>query len=210
MKCPLCKESSNELFHQFKNKDYYRCNICDLTFLPKDFHRSDFDEKDIYSRHENSPEDIRYRKFLSRLFTPLKKRLKAKSTGLDFGCGPGPTLSIMLEEVGHKMSIFDKFFAFDESVFNHKYDFITATEVFEHLRDPSFEITRIMSCLKPKGFLGVMTKLAHETEDFSTWHYKNDPTHIIFFSRQTFHWISQRFQVDYEVLREDVIIMRRK
>jgi len=52
---------------------------------------------------KNSPDDPRYRAFLSRLFIPLNERIAPESCGLDFGSGPGPTLSVMFEEQGHTM-----------------------------------------------------------------------------------------------------------
>jgi len=38
------------------------------------------------------------------------------------------------------------------------YDFITATEVFEHLRNPKKELELLMSLIKTKGWIGIMTK----------------------------------------------------
>ncbi|MGB2360319.1 MAG: methyltransferase, partial [Porticoccaceae bacterium] len=58
-------------------------------------------EKAIYDQHQNSPDDLQYRRFLSRLTEPLLERLGPCSRGLDFGCGPGPTLSVMMAEQGH-------------------------------------------------------------------------------------------------------------
>jgi len=44
--------------------------------------------------------DPRYRRFLARLAEPLIAHLPKGARGLDFGCGPGPTLSLMLREAG--------------------------------------------------------------------------------------------------------------
>ena len=81
-----------------------------------------------------------YRAFLNRLAKPLKERLSPNSLGLDFGAGPGPTLSLMLQEAGHEMSIYDPFFSKNPSAMNQVYDFITATEVVEHLHHPGREL----------------------------------------------------------------------
>ena len=67
-------------------------------FVPRSYHLSAADEKAQYDLHENDPNDPGYRAFLDRLAGPLDKRLAPHSHGLDFGCGPGPTLSVMLEE----------------------------------------------------------------------------------------------------------------
>ena len=61
---------------------------------------------------KTAPMIARYREFLSRLeHPPNVPKLPAAAEGLDFGSGPGPTLSVMLEEQGYRMSLYDPFFA---------------------------------------------------------------------------------------------------
>ena len=43
-----------------------------------------------------------------------------------------------------------------------------------------------------------MTKLVRNQEAFAKWHYKNDLTHVCFFSRATFEWLSDQWQADLE------------
>jgi 2-polyprenyl-3-methyl-5-hydroxy-6-metoxy-1,4-benzoquinol methylase len=99
-------------------------------------HLTPSDEKACYDRHDNRPDDSRYRHFLNRLFSPLSRRLAANSKGLDFGCGPGPTLSVMFEEAGHQVALYDPFYAPDRSALSGPYDFITLSEVAEHMAAP--------------------------------------------------------------------------
>jgi hypothetical protein len=70
------------------------------------------------------------------------------------------------------------------------------TEVIEHLRDPKFELERLVSMLNPNGFLSIMTSFYNESIDFKTWWYKNDFTHIAFYSHQTFEYIAKRFNLE--------------
>jgi cyclopropane fatty-acyl-phospholipid synthase-like methyltransferase len=42
--------------------------------------------------------------FLSQVFNPVMVHLKKGAKGLDFGCGPGPTLSLMFEKQGYQVS----------------------------------------------------------------------------------------------------------
>lgn len=187
--CPLCDTLVTDVFYQDK-RDFYRCSDCSLVFVPDHQFLSVEQEKSLYDKHNNSPDDPYYRTFLSRLFIPVSERLAPESHGLDFGSGPGPTLSIMFTEIGHKMNIFDVFYANDSKVLAHKYDFITASEVVEHLHHPKKELDRLWSYLKHDGILGIMTKRVINQEAFSHWHYKNDLTHVCFFSIKTFQWLA--------------------
>ncbi|MEX2572679.1 MAG: methyltransferase domain-containing protein, partial [Balneolaceae bacterium] len=109
-------------------RDYYQCDVCKLVFVPPGQRLAPETELKRYQLHENDPDDPRYRKFLSRLFIPMNERIKPASKGLDFGSGPGPTLSVMFEEAGHAVRLFDIFFENDPSVFEEEYDFITSSE----------------------------------------------------------------------------------
>lgn len=204
--CPLCKASHLDEFYQDKYRDYFRCTECSLVFVPSEQFLSKIQEKSQYDSHQNSPDDPRYRQFLSRLFTPLEKCLTKGSRGLDFGSGPGPTLSVMFEEAGHSVSLYDTFYAPDTSVFEKKYDFVTTSEVVEHLNNPKDELNRLWGCLNPGGHLGIMTKLVIDQKAFVRWHYKNEPTHICFYSKETFRWLANSWKAQVIFADKDVMI----
>ena len=197
--------SDGRPFHQDR-RDYFRCPVCLLVFVrPVDF-LSPEDEKAEYDTHQNSPDDPRYRRFLSRLFVPLSQRLSPGSSGFDFGSGPGPTLSVMFEEAGHFMEIYDPFYAPDTTPLQQQYDFITTSEVVEHLHHPRRELDRLWSCLKPQGVLGIMTKRVIDRKAFSTWHYKDDSTHVCFYSTETFQWLASHWDATLTVPDNDVVL----
>ncbi|WP_455201912.1 class I SAM-dependent methyltransferase [Kaarinaea lacus] len=180
-----------------------------MIFVPSIHFLSAEEEKSQYDLHQNHPDDQGYRKFLSRLLIPMKEKLKPGDCGLDFGSGPGPTLSIMFEEQGYTMKIYDHFYADDGYVLQQQYDFITATETLEHLHRPKTELERLWSILKPGGCLGIMTKLVKDREAFTHWHYKNDLTHVCFFSQQTFNWLAELWQARLEYYGDDVIVFQK-
>lgn len=190
-------------------RDFYLCNRCKLIFVPSDQRLSAEEELSRYEQHENDPDDPRYRNFLSRMFKPLVKKLPDNSYGLDFGSGPGPTLHLMFEEAGHSMRIYDPFYADDPGVFEDQYDFITTTETAEHLYNPLMEFDRLWSCLKPEGFLGIMTRRWTDIESFKNWHYKKDDTHVIFFHENTFRWLQKRWNAGLEIYVRDVVIFEK-
>jgi 2-polyprenyl-3-methyl-5-hydroxy-6-metoxy-1,4-benzoquinol methylase len=208
--CPLCKNEGLNHYHSDKNREYLQCNICMLVFVPHHFWLNPQEEKAIYDLHKNDPADQGYRTFLSRLTLPLLQQLQCNCSGLDFGCGPGPTLSLMLEEQGHTVALFDPFYHDDYEVLAQKYDFICATEVIEHLRAPSVEFERLFSILKPGGWLGLMTKMVRDEQAFCNWHYIRDLTHICFFSRYTFQYLARRFQSELFFIGSDVILFQKR
>ena len=115
----------------------------------------------------------------------------------------------MFEEAGHVVSVFDAFYADDASVFETRYDFITASEVVEHLHRPRQELERLWGCLRPGGVLGVMTKRVLDEAAFSRWHYRNDPTHVCFFALQTFRWLADHWGARLEVAGDDVVVFEK-
>ena len=205
--CPLCESPDSNAFCTDRARDYLRCGRCRLVFVPEQFHLSLADERSEYDLHQNVSSDPGYRGFLGRLASPLVQRLPKGARGLDFGSGPGPTLSLMLKEASHPTEIYDPFYAPDRGVLARHYDFITATEVVEHLREPRLELKRLLSMLRPGGVLAIMTKLVVDQQAFSSWHYKNDRTHIAFFSKETFAWLGEKWAMAVEFIGADVIFM---
>ena len=207
--CPLCKTTNSSKFYKEKFREYFRCLSCDFVFVPKMYHLSNAEEKSRYDTHNNDPNDHHYRHFLSQLLVPLLERIHQKSNGLDFGSGPGPTLSLMLEECGHSVDLYDKFYANDISVFEKKYDFITATEVVEHLSEPMAEISRLIEMLNNQGHLAVMTQILTPQIDFSSWYYKNDPSHIGFFTKKSLSFLASYLNIEVYFISERVVFFQK-
>ena len=210
MNCPLCRHRRSTLFHQDRRRDYQRCLQCALVFVPSHFHLESDAEKAVYDRHQNDCNDPGYRKFLHRLMAPLSRRVKPPAHGLDFGAGPGPALARMFEEAGYRMSLYDPFYADNREALTCRYDFITSTEVVEHLREPGKTLEELVTLLKPGGLLGIMTKQVMDQEAFSRWHYIHDPTHICFYSRDTFHWLAGHHGCGLEFIGNDVVLLSKE
>jgi 2-polyprenyl-3-methyl-5-hydroxy-6-metoxy-1,4-benzoquinol methylase len=179
------------------------------VFVPPAFHLSAAAEKAEYDLHRNDPGDRGYRTFLSRLFDPLCQRLPKGAKGLDFGCGPGPALAMMFAEAGFDMAVYDPFYAPRKTVLQTRYEFITCSEVVEHFRFPGKEFTALWRLLKPEGWLGIMTKLVIDRQAFARWHYKNDPTHLSFFSRKTFRYLACHLNASLEFIGSDVVLLQK-
>lgn len=189
--------------------DYWRCQHCEATFVDPSQLPDRSVEHAQYRLHCNEVEDKGYRKFLMRMASPLLERLPAGLSGLDYGCGPGPALAAMLTEAGHRMAVYDPLFFDDPTLLNGRYDFITCTEVVEHFHHPFDEFARLDRLLKPGGWLAVMTMFQTDDTAFAHWHYRRDPTHVVFYRETTFRNIAKRHHWHCEIPCANVALLHK-
>ncbi|QDV35577.1 class I SAM-dependent methyltransferase [Tautonia plasticadhaerens] len=207
--CPLCSRRV-EPYVEDRRRAYFHCARCDLVSADPGSHLDAAAERAYYDLHENDPADRGYRRFLGRLAGPLLGRLSPGMRGLDYGCGPGPTLSVMLEEAGMHMEVHDPLYRPNPGALGRHYDFVTCTEVVEHFRRPAEDWGRLTALVRPGGWLGIMTKLVISRERFAAWHYKDDPTHVSFYSPATFEWLGVRFGLAVERVDRDVLLLQKR
>ncbi len=207
--CPLCCSADTE-YYLSDRRDYFYCTECDLIFVPESFHLSQTDEKAEYDKHENDLNDAGYLKFLNRTIDPLKHALEKGQIGLDFGCGPAPLLAKTLTEAGFPTAYYDLYYFNDSQLLTKQYDFITCTEVIEHIKNPIEMLSLFQNLLAPSGTIAIMTKRVKDKTSFATWHYKNDPTHICFYSEKTFNWVAQRFSWQLHMIDNDVVFLSKR
>lgn len=208
--CPLCATARARPFASVKGRIFWRCPACLLTFLQPDQRRTAAQERAEYALHENDPADSRYRAFLSRCTDPLLAHLESGAEGLDFGCGPGPTVSVMLAERGLTVRDYDPFFRPDRSALQRDYDFIVCTETAEHFHRPAREFALLDRLLRPGGRLALMTGLLTDDEAFAGWRYIQEASHVTFYRRETMDWIAARFGWAAEYPARDVILFEKR
>ncbi len=207
--CPLCLTTgqTTEVNGQ-DNRRYYLCHTCALIFADPAHHLPLVAEEAHYRTHENSIENSGYVRFLNRLLHPVLPYLNETMRGLDYGCGPGPTLSQLVRQQGIACADYDPIF-FDHPL-EPPYDFILSTECFEHFYHPQQDIARICGLLAAGGVLGIMTETWTSLDNFATWYYPRDPTHTSFYHATTLDFVCQHFGL--EMLWQDgrrVFILRR-
>ncbi|ARB47518.1 class I SAM-dependent methyltransferase [Alloalcanivorax xenomutans] len=190
--CRLCRASDTRLFANVEGRDYWRCSRCQLTFLDQGQLPDRDQEKAQYDLHQNDPGDAGYRRFLDQVAAPLTEQLPAGANGLDYGCGPGPALAHLMRERGFAMALYDPLYHPEADVLTRQYDFVTCTEVIEHLHWPHREWTRFAQLVRPGGWLGLMTRWLTDDAHFPRWHYRRDPTHVCFWKPETFAWLARR------------------
>lgn len=206
--CPLCA-SHHSYPLPVAGKRYHRCRQCELVWLDAGDHLDEAAEKAVYDGHDNRVDDPRYRTFLMRAFGEVLARVPLPASGLDFGCGPGPALVAMGREAGYDMVGYDKFYADFPELLTRQYDFITSTEVIEHIAEPRAVLDRLWACLKPGGMLVLQTQRVLGDERFKNWRYRHDPTHIVFFAEASFRVLAARWQAELEFPHADVAVLHK-
>lgn len=199
--CPLCRADSDFFLHQ-EQRDYRQCPDCRLIFVPPRFFLPREQEIERYLEHENSLDNPGYVKMFKDKIDIVRTVCPGVRKVLDYGCGYEPVLKTLLTRDGYAAEGYDAYF-FPQGKLEPGYDLIISTETFEHFKEPGCEIDTLVSLLSRAGYLAVMTRFycatddaasandAASREDFQNWYYQRDPTHIAFYSPNTFAWIAK-------------------
>lgn len=210
IRCTLC-DSRAALFYKFKEKrlkgkKYFKCTYCSSIFLdPKNYPTRE-NEKNRYEEHNNDVEDPGYQNFVAPIVNEITQHFSENHAGLDFGAGPGPVITKLLQDQGYNVELYDPFFWNNPKALKSKYDYIACCEVIEHFHRPQKEFKLLRSLLKPGGILYCMTQLYSEEIDFSSWYYKNDPTHVFFYHGDALEWIQTHFNFSKLVIKDRLIL----
>lgn len=210
MNCSLC-ESQNIKFVYFQKhfeRNFYKCNECELHFSGRDSLLNSIEEKSRYDNHENSKRTPGYEAFLSTLLDPLLNLVTKNEQGLDFGSGPYPMLQKLALESGHKMQIYDPFYAKNDNLLNETYDYVTCCEVVEHFHSPKESFKLLVSLLNEGAYLGIMTGILYSHIDLSNWHYIKDDTHVSLYTPNTIKWISINWNLKIVYFEKNVVIFQ--
>ncbi|MBN2655857.1 MAG: class I SAM-dependent methyltransferase [Spirochaetales bacterium] len=206
--CLLCRNECR-IISDNKGRSYHICRSCGFISLDRAFALSEKEEEERYRLHNNDAGDQGYvrwlKSFIDRAVVPFAEK---NARILDFGSGPEPVLAGLLGEMGFEVCVYDKYFSpfMPEGTF----DVITSTEVFEHLADPYETLLLLKDRLRSRGFLALKTSFIPETdEEFLSWWYREDSTHISFFSPQSFSFLAGASHLTLEYCDEKSIVILR-
>ena len=207
--CPLCgARGPFEAVVDVRKRQHRICDRCKLIFVGDRFLSSPEEERARYAKHQNGLWDAGYVAFLRQVLEPALPHLNSQMRGLDYGCGHHPTLCLLLKELGLRCENYDVFF-FPECPVG-PFDFLFASEVVEHFHRPAVDWGRMAELLKPGGILTVMTAPWTTREEFATWGYASDGTHVAFYHPETMDWICGAFGLERVESRPPRVSVLRK
>ena len=187
MKCHICSRESSSFVDEKLSIKYYHCVACQYIFKSPEHHQDFSTQKERYNLHENDENDEGYQAYFQRFLDFTLPLVSKPKTALDFGCGRSSLLATLLEKEGMNCDYYDPIYHPSTSDDSKKYELIVSTEVFEHLHQPREVFESLLRRLEEGGYLALQTQFhPNDTEAFKKWYYHQDPTHIVFFTAQTF------------------------
>jgi len=210
-KCKICNNTYlSSINDNNLKKIYLYCNNCEYISLDKNYIVSNNLEKKRYLLHNNNPENEDYVNYLCKIINNIPINTKHQKI-LDFGCGSAPVLAKLLKERNLYVDVYDKFFSPKKIYYFKKYNIITCIEVLEHLKNPLKSFKLFKKHLKKEGMLVCMTNFhPNDINLFLKWWYKNDITHISFYSKKTIEFISKflNFKI-IKIINNNFFIMQK-
>jgi hypothetical protein len=188
--CTLCLKADCPQYCSDAFRHYYQCRDCGLIFVPPAEYVSLIDEKKRYSLHDNTFDNLDYRTYLAEYSREIRRIPINQPSCLDFGSGQHRVLEKILREQGIDCSSYDPLYEIGLEVQAKTYDVIFCCEVLEHLRDLSNGLALMRKLIRRSGYLILRTQLLTPEIAFEKWWYKEDKTHINFFSAQTIQKIA--------------------
>ncbi|WP_185974303.1 methyltransferase domain-containing protein [Litoribacter populi] len=162
---------------------YHYCTDCYLIFVDTVYHLDKEKEKQILTNRNQSIERQEYVNYISQVIKLTLPHITEEEIGLDYGCGPTPTLTYLLKK--ENITCFNNDYNFGFTHPYKQYDFIFAIECLEKFKEPNVEFDFLLDHLKIGGILGLMTNTYPEKESFRHWHKRQDPTHVSFYHQRT-------------------------
>lgn len=210
MKCRVCNNPSIETVGQNRWREFCYCDRCGLVFVPEQYWVSVEEEKNRYEKHNNTPENKGYIKFLEQVVDVVcnVKNPSFSPRVLDFGSGESAVLTTLLMEKGFDCIAYDPLFSINIDTDSSSYDIIILCEVIEHLRDIEAEMERIKNLLDGNGVLIIRTRLYPSVEKIENWWYAQDKTHINFFDSRTIGEVARRInRPNVLAIAEDIFVI---
>ena len=205
--CRLCESKTSVVFKNTRH--FFACTNCGLIFsdcpLPEQEKQAHYTGQ--YDNGFNWENEARY-------FTKFLPAEKISYKILDYGSGGGH-LANELRKTGYDIDCYEPMFHGEFDMLQHygAYDFIILNEVIEHVEHLKNILENINYSLKPGGQVLIKTMVTdglisdpyNFEYNFKEWWYKDDLTHISFFSSITFEYICANMFSAFKIIRQDVL-----
>jgi len=196
--CPACASLAASYARGAEGRGYSLCPACGLVCLDPEDRLPPAEERERYLLHDNGPGNEGYAAYLTGFIeSAISPFAPAGSRILDYGSGPYPLLSRILSERGFETCAWDPLFSPVPPDPRRRFDLVVAHEVLEHCSRPLDALNDMAARLSPGGSLSVSTLFRPaEPEAFLAWWYRQDSTHVSFFSEACLSGLCARARLE--------------
>ncbi len=194
--CRICHNPAQLVFEDVR--PFFACNVCGLIFSDC-LISAEAVEKHYRDQYSNTFDWIKEANGFVEWLRNMGSAVPLMSLSiLDYGSGSG-LLTEAFRKIGFKVDCYEPMVhgEFNRESYSEAYDVIILNEVVEHLEDINKTLDIVYSVLAVNGAVFIKTLLTDQLindpekfkESFKHWWYKDDPTHISFFSFLTIDYI---------------------
>lgn len=210
MNCKICSSKSDKIFiSKILGKyevDYYRCGKClfiqteEPYWLDEAYSLGAISALDVGIMSRNLLLLNKTQKILKKLFSDF-----TIFSAIDYGGGEGIFVRLMRDKGFnfyrqdlHADNLYARYFDIKDLPANHKFNLLTAFEVFEHLPNPMEEIT-LMFNYSDIILLSTELQPSEDVSQVKDWWYIVPETgqHISFYTEDAFHVIAKKINAYY-------------
>lgn len=185
--------------------------------MPEDFMPAAL-QKQRYLLHNNTLENEGYLQFLKKFIDPILEKTSRIDFIVDYGCGPAPCLLQLLEryrasgKIPQAVRLFGWDPFFQPELPHEAADLVTCLEVAEHFENPAADFEKLAKVCHSGAFVAVGTKIWRQpAERFETWWYKEDLTHVSFYSEYSLRLCAQRVSLHLaEKISDDIFLFEKQ
>jgi hypothetical protein len=211
-KCLICESDKTQL-KTANLRDYHWCLDCGFVSMNHKSRINLANESERYLEHKNKSGDLGYRASVQELVDQILKNENTDDKGLDYGCGEDSAVVALLQEQKLDVDLYDPLFYPNANIGLKSFDYVVASEVVEHFREPLTEWQKMSSLVKAKGRLYVQTLSLEKIktpDEFARWYYARDLTHFSFYSELSMKILAKKIGLPMIYSSQKVFVFQKQ
>ena len=214
MNCRICETESSLFYSDVRS--FYKCPSCTLIFTNET--ADNVAAEKHYKDQWNNADKNFWKQQTDGLLSVIHRYKMPVGRVLDFGSGTGE-ITKEFQARGIEATPLEPMIHgyLKDQNYPDKFDVVVGVEVIEHLPDMREELKEIEKNLSADGIMLFTTILTdsfidsiNEVEQFKGWWYKDDPTHVSFFSSKSILRLAEIMIYTADIYSAQLFVLKRQ